>query len=51
MFKSVFFYPKTLSQLWHKVGVNLRNFGRVMPMTTGALYDKIELSEGEGAFR
>ncbi len=25
--------------------------GRVLPMTTGVSYDKIELSEGEGAFR
>ena len=25
--------------------------GSVLPMTTGVPYDKIELSEGEGAFR
>ena len=46
-----FLYPKTLSQLWHKVGANLHKVGSVLPMTTGVPYDKIELSEGEGAFR
>ena len=46
-----FFFLKTLSQLWHKVGANLHKVGRVLPMTTKAPYDKIELSEGKGAFR
>ena len=40
-----------LSQSWHKVGANLHKVGSVLPMTTRVPYDKIELSEGEGAFR
>ncbi len=48
---SVFLRFKTLSQSWHKVGANLHKVGSVLPMTTRVPYDKIELSEGEGAFR
>ena len=51
MLNRSFLYPKTLSQLWHKVAANLHKVGSVLPMTTGVSYDKIELSEGEGAFR
>ena len=46
-----FFIRKGLAQSWRKVGANLRNFGRVLPMTTASEYDKIELSKGKGTFR
>ena len=45
------YHPKNLAQSWHKVGAKLHKVGSVLPMTTGVPYDKIELSEGEGAFR